>query len=156
MTTITKPFVVLLAAVALTAIGCGGPKYPEVSGIVTVGGQPTAKVRVVFNPLSVGDNHSPGPFSVGETDADGRFTMRTRHGDPGAVAGPHIVGFHYADISEQDYNLLETNPRNERRRKRLEEVKQLLADRPVIREDPSHKFEVPSEGTTSADFEIGK
>ena len=156
MTINTKPFVVLLAVATLTAIGCGSSKYPEVSGIVTVGGEPTSKVRVVFIPQSVGDNHSPGPFSFGETDADGRFTMRTRRGDLGAVVGPHKVGFHYADISEQDYMLLGTKPRKERRRKRLQEIKQLLASRPEIREDPSQDFEVTKEGTTSANFEIGE
>ena len=156
MTIITKLFVVLLAVVSLTVTGCGDSKYPEVSGIVTVGGQPTPKVRVVFIPQSVGDNHTPGPFSIGETDEDGRFTMRTRRGEPGAVVGPHRVGFLYADISEQDYMLLGTNPKNERRRKRLKEVKQILASRPKIRDDSAKDFEVTSEGTTSANFEIGE
>ena len=156
MTLNTKLFVVLLPVLSLTAIGCGSSKYPEVSGIVTVGGQPTPKVRVIFIPQSVGDNHSPGPFSFGETGADGRFTMRTRRGEPGAVVGPHRVGFHYADLTEQDYMLLGTRPKKEKRRKRLEEVKQLLASRPEIREDASQDFVVASEGTTSANFEIGE
>ena len=152
-----KLFVGLIAVVSLTAIGCGSSsKYPEVSGIVTVGGEPTPKVRVMFIPQSVGDNHTPGPFSSGETDADGRFTMRTRRDEPGAVVGPHKVGFHYADLSQQDYMLVGTNPKNERRKKRLKEVEQILASRPKIRKDPSQKFDVPSGGTTNANFEIGE
>ena len=152
----TKLFVVLLTVASLTMIGCGSSKYPEVSGIVTVGGQPTEKIRVVFIPQSVGDNHSPGPFSFGETDAEGRFTMRTRNNEPGAVVGPHKVGFHYADISEQDYMLVGTNPKNERRKKRLEEIKQKLASRPKFSTSTSFSFEVPTEGTTSANFELEK
>ena len=157
MTKNKRLFVVLIAVVSSTAIGCGGDaKYPEVSGIVTVGGEPTPKVRVMFIPQSVGDNHTPGPFSFGETDADGRFTMRTRRDEPGAVVGPHRVGFHYADLSQQDYMLLGTKPKNERRKKRLKEVEQILTSRPKIRKDPSQKFDVPSEGTTNANFEIGE
>lgn len=77
----------LLLAAGLTAAGCsGGPTFAEVSGSVKVGGKPMENVQVEFWP------EVSGPRSIGVTDRDGRFTLRSQDGKrAGAVAGPHKV-----------------------------------------------------------------
>ena len=152
--------VVLLATTCLAAIGCDGGKYSAVSGIVTVDGQPIANVRVVFAPEAVGDNHSPGPWSKGVSDESGRFTLRTRHGDPGAVVGPHKVGFEWNDIDFDELSTLRQEVKSSKNpeavKTKIAELKQKIKSRPKINETVSLDFEVPQGGTTSADFEIAK
>ena len=48
------------------------------------------------------------------------------------------------------------DPDAERIKQQIEELKQKIASRPQINEVDSQPFEVSREGTTSADFEIGK
>ena len=75
-----------LAAIALA--GCsrpgGAPTLPA-SGTVTYKGAPVADVQVVFQP-------KVGRPAMGDTDADGRFTLTTFQPDDGAVPGVHKVG----------------------------------------------------------------
>lgn len=72
---------VLVAALA----GCSdsGLKLAEVSGVVTVDGQPMDYVGVVFHP-------SIGPIATGNTDAEGRFKLTTAN-ESGALVGQHTV-----------------------------------------------------------------
>jgi hypothetical protein len=76
--------VLLLAGLAA---GCsGGPKFAEVTGTLKVGDRPLANVQVEFWP------EVTGPRSIGVTDKDGRFTLRSDDGKhAGAVVGPHKV-----------------------------------------------------------------
>jgi prepilin-type N-terminal cleavage/methylation domain-containing protein/prepilin-type processing-associated H-X9-DG protein len=77
----------LLLAAGLAAAGCsGGPKFVEVTGTLKAGNQPLENVQVEFWP------EVPGPRSIGVTDKDGRFTLRSDDGKhAGAVVGPHKV-----------------------------------------------------------------
>jgi hypothetical protein len=78
---------VLALAAGLVSAGCsGGPTFAEVIGTVKVGGKPMENVQVEFWP------EVTGPRSIGVTDRDGRFTLRTQDGkQAGAVIGPHKV-----------------------------------------------------------------
>jgi hypothetical protein len=78
---------VLLLAAGLAISGCsGGPEFAEVSGVLKAGTQPLANVQVEFWP------EVSGPRSIGVTDKDGRFTLRTDDGKrAGAVVGAHKV-----------------------------------------------------------------
>ena len=94
----TKLFIGLQTVVSLTAMGCGGEKYPAVSGKVTAAGAPVPSIRVTFAPQAARDNHRPEPFSTGTTDQSGVYTLTTRYGDSGAVVGPHQISFEWAKM----------------------------------------------------------
>jgi hypothetical protein len=80
----------LFLGLVLAVCGCGGgPRIVPVSGQVKLDGQPLPGALVTFRPDS--KEIYPGPPSSGETDADGRFTLRTADGHDGAVVGPHKV-----------------------------------------------------------------
>ncbi len=81
-----RPTVVLLLLLIAVA-GCGksGPEIAPVHGRVTLDGQPLAKADVQFQP---DDSRRP---SVGSTDADGRYSLMYKRGQPGAIVGQHTV-----------------------------------------------------------------
>jgi hypothetical protein len=85
---------VLAAAVALAACGCGKPKLAPVRGQVKLDGKPLANVMVTFQPISKKKGDNPGPGSAGVTDDQGRYTLKISSqqmdGD-GAVVGEHQV-----------------------------------------------------------------
>ena len=88
----------------LISVGCKGNGFSlaPVSGIVTVDGEPVADLTIVFYPKSTDENPAPGPFSMGKTDSEGKFTLVSRDGKPGAVVGPHRVGFELpGDMDEE-------------------------------------------------------
>lgn len=75
-------------------VGCGSGVKPEVipplhpvTGKVTLDGQPVEKVAVTFVPAE----NNTGNGASGSTDAEGRFTLTYRTGDPGIPAGDYIV-----------------------------------------------------------------
>jgi hypothetical protein len=79
-------YLIFLLSVFLSA-GCGqeGPELAEVSGRVTLDGQPLELVDVVFQP-------SDGtPPSTGRTDADGCYQLLYKRGMMGARTGEHTV-----------------------------------------------------------------
>ena len=164
MKNIAKLFVVLLGVTSFTSMGCGGGKYPAVSGKVTANGEPVANVRVVFTPSASGDNHTPGPWSKGVSDENGIFSLKTRYGELGAVAGPHKVGFEWADIDFDSLSglkrqLAEAKGDDARRadvKKMIGELKQKMKSRPKIDFLKVVAIDIPKEGTDSANFEIGK
>ena len=139
--------------------GCGS-EYPDVSGKVTYEGQPLAGIRLVFNP--VGDTGAPGPFSAGVTDEAGAFSLETRDGKSGAVAGLHKVGFDWSDIRSYTMRDLTTSLREAgddpnktaKIKARIAEVKQTLASRPTLNANLQTSFTVPKNGTEEANFEI--
>lgn len=99
VTKVNHAFGLLLIGLLL---GCGGGDYSVVpaSGTVTMDGNPAAGVRVIFSPLAVGDNHSPGPYSIAVTDGNGGFALETRYGNSGAIVGPHRASFYYVGGDE--------------------------------------------------------
>jgi hypothetical protein len=81
----------LLAVIAITAVGCGKPEPPArmpVSGIVTIDGQPVPSAAVTFYPLFEG--FSGEVIAEGVTDGSGRYTLACPLGD-GACLGKHKV-----------------------------------------------------------------
>jgi hypothetical protein len=66
--------------------GCNrsGLNLAYVEGVVTYNGQPVDHAGVLFKPVT-------GPFAMGTTDAEGKFTLTTAN-NPGALIGEHIVG----------------------------------------------------------------
>ena len=158
----SKQYAVLLTVGFLVAVGCDGGKYPTVSGTVTANGEPVAMVRVVFMPMAVGDNHTPGPWSKGVSDETGHYTLQTRYGDPGAVVGPHKVGFLWDDIDFDEMSDLRAESKSGQGAKaqaaktRLEKIKQKMASRPKLKAYENLTFEVSKEGATNADFEVGE
>ena len=76
----------LFAIVLLLSIGCGGDdRVSDVSGTVTLDGEPIADATLTFMPQ---DGGRPG---FGITDANGAFTLTTFAEGDGAVHGAHSV-----------------------------------------------------------------
>ncbi|MGE0757576.1 MAG: carboxypeptidase-like regulatory domain-containing protein [Pirellulaceae bacterium] len=70
----------------VSLIGCGGPEnVGQVSGKVTMDGQPLADAVVQFEPLA---GNAP---SSGITDASGEYTLRYTREHLGAEVGEHRV-----------------------------------------------------------------
>ena len=66
-------------------------------------------MEVVFYPKPTEENPTPGPFSVGTTDNEGKFTLVTRNGDPGAVIGINQVGFELPGASQSALDAAKNN-----------------------------------------------
>src|ERR1700752_1592241 len=75
----------LLLIVIVAACGCNrsGLNLAYVEGVVTYNGQPVEQAGVLFKP-------DTGPFAMGTTDAEGKFTLTTAN-RPGALIGEHKV-----------------------------------------------------------------
>jgi len=69
------------------------PELVEVSGIVTLDGQPLASARVEFRPVPEPGNIGTDNLgsSYGRTNADGKFTLFYVKDVPGAVLGLHRI-----------------------------------------------------------------
>jgi hypothetical protein len=66
--------------------GCSGPdNVAEVSGTVTLDGQPLSGARVVFNPVAAGGESSA------ITDESGHYTLQYTREHRGAEIGEHVV-----------------------------------------------------------------
>lgn len=73
-----------LGIALLAGCGDGGPELATVTGQVTDGGTPVPDASVEFIPQE-------GRLSVGETDAEGRYTLHYTVEKEGAVLGAHTV-----------------------------------------------------------------
>jgi hypothetical protein len=90
-----KSILICFAIGTCMLVGCGKPKPDLVpaSGVLTIGGQPAANIRLNFVPMTT-DTAINAPSSHGVTDEQGRFTLRTVKDDlEGAVKGKHLVTF---------------------------------------------------------------
>lgn len=76
----------LLLVALVAAAGCNrsGLDLAYVEGVVTYNGQPVEHAGVLFKPVT-------GPFAMGTTDREGKFTLTTAN-NPGALIGEHTVG----------------------------------------------------------------
>jgi hypothetical protein len=80
-------FVVGLIALSASLLnGCGSRNPPTyaIAGTVTYRGKPVENAGVMFMPNS-------GRPASGQTDAQGRFTLRTYKDNDGAIVGENIV-----------------------------------------------------------------
>jgi hypothetical protein len=79
---------VLAAAISFQFAGCGqsGPELADVTGTITLDGQPLPKVGVVFRP--VGPGASP---SYGGTNKEGKYTLLYSQDKKGAMPGEYEV-----------------------------------------------------------------
>jgi hypothetical protein len=132
----------LLAALAVCAVGCGGPHNTvSVSGRVTLDGQPLPKAAVTFQPVLTQGNSNPGPGSGGFTDTDGRYTLKLIGTETrGALVGKHKVRISLVPP--------EADPADDRPKP----FKQLPAK--YSGTNTKLEFEVPAGGTESADFAL--
>lgn len=78
------------------AFGCGGgsttPELAQVSGTVLINGAPpSSPLRVVYEPQSNGSDGPGGTSSEGMTDPNGKFELKYRGAESGAVPGSHVV-----------------------------------------------------------------
>ena len=145
----------------MVSVGCekGGNIVP-VSGKATVDGEPLVGVEVVFSPRPVGGNNNPGPYSFGETDENGEYSLKTRYKEEGAVIGPHKVIMQYPEM--QPGVMDELRDAYEDAKVAGESVadiqaemaayKKRLKGKIVIPKSATQDFDVPAGGNTSADF----
>lgn len=137
----TLVLVSVAAGIGLVA-ACSRSPYTlaDVSGRVTLDGEPLAGGVVSFQPRAAG-TAAPGPGSTGRLDAEGRFRLTAIDGAPGAVVGTHLVRIYSRSP--------ESAPKGD-------------SDAPGSRErvparynyESSLSFTVEAAGTTAADFEL--
>jgi hypothetical protein len=165
-------FIALSLCAALLS-GCNGSDFDiaPVSGKVTLNGEPLSDVTVAFYPKGDANNPNPGPYSEAYTDGSGNYTLKTRYGNPGAVVATHRVVIGYDDSDDGDSD--GPNEAIEEAKAELEEakadggdaaaasarLKELIAKSKARKKIPKggkREFVVPSGGTSTADFELGK
>ncbi|MFG0266954.1 MAG: carboxypeptidase-like regulatory domain-containing protein [Rhodopirellula sp. JB055] len=78
------PFLLIGLIGVLSGCGPSGPEIAEVSGVVSMGGNPVPGASITFYPVS-------GRQSFGKSDQDGRYTLEYAQDQPGAVTGQHRV-----------------------------------------------------------------
>jgi hypothetical protein len=134
-------FLCLLSGAHL--IGCDSAQYglAPVSGIVTLDGQPVPGAQVSFQPQGSGTNTNPGPGSTGLCDDSGRYELTTIRKEPGAVPGPHAVRI-YGPRGNADTSSDADAPGR----------KEVFPSRYNFQTELT--FEVPSECTDAANFEL--
>jgi hypothetical protein len=164
-----------VACLLLPLVGCGGGGYVPVSGTVQLDGQPLADAKLIFEPIGDSAGNTAGSPSYGRTDADGRYTLRSPVADKnGAAIGKHRVRIVTATAPE--YTEAQMTKARETLRKQEEQggnpaaeitdeqVRNYLGDTVVAtfneklpaKYNSATKltFEVPSGGTTEANFEL--
>jgi len=135
-------------AVALPGSGCssGSTAYQTapITGVVTLDGQPLEGAHVTFMPApELRSTSESGPESMGDTDAQGRYTLRTVFGDTGASLGKNRVM-----ISTRKIELDPMNPD-----KSKETAKERVPGRYFTDQAPL-TFEVPKGGSQEANFSL--
>jgi hypothetical protein len=125
----------------LGVVGCGGRNIAPVSGKVTLDDKPLANATVIFQPDA--DVKIPGPGSVGKTDAQGQFSLQLMTGNTvGAVIGKHKVSITAydggGDVPSSGSDMMFQ--------------KALVPSK--YNAESTLTFEVPSSGSTGANFEL--
>jgi len=160
-----------LAIVCLITLGgCGteGFVMAPVSGRVTVDGEPVMGLRISFEPVGGESRPVPGPESIAITDSDGRYSLATTDkGWRGAVVGACRVRIwtipaaqEAALFDDRDPNYdpiaeikaIKAQMRASTKKKAPKRPTGLLPQR--FNDKTELSFNVPSEGTDKADFQI--
>jgi len=164
MRSINFVLISLLSVSLLTFSGCGSGNFAPVSGTVTSDGKPVAKLRVIFSPMPIGGDHAVAPFSMGVTDDEGKFTLKTRHGDTGAFVGAHTTSFEYTDIGEDAMGELRDQMADakeeqdseafQKAKQKMSKMIEKLKGRPVLMNRYTASISIPSGGTDSLNIEL--
>jgi hypothetical protein len=127
----------------IAVVGCGpSGKTVPISGVVTLNGKPAEEVAVTFQPVPPDGANVPGPSAFGVTGADGRYTLKLMGQDiKGATVGKNIVRFSA---------WVPTDPNVDGPPKA--KPKTNVPSR--YWSDAKIEFDVPSKGTTSANFDL--
>ncbi|MBM4001417.1 MAG: carboxypeptidase regulatory-like domain-containing protein [Planctomycetes bacterium] len=132
----------LAVAASLSLAGCGGDgdvKTVPVSGTIKKNGQPLAGALVTFVPMNTADQLAPS--SVGKTDSDGKYALRTVIDDQaGAIVGKHVVRIEMKDYEEDPSDDSE-KPHRDSIPKKYNYESEL-------------QFDVPAGGSKNADFDL--
>jgi|SRR3954468_14864926 hypothetical protein len=134
----------LVGLCCLLAGGCaGGGKMAPVSGVVTLNGKPVADVDVTFQPTVADGNNNPGPMAAGTTDSNGHYTLSVL-GEKvhGATVGKNQVRF------SPHVNVTDTSDEG------LKKAKPTASIPARYWSDSKIEFDVPRNGTSSADFQL--
>lgn len=124
----------LVSAVSLSFfVGCGKYDVAPVSGKITLDGQPLEGATVSFTPIATPGQAEAGPASYAQTDAEGKYELKLLEDDSlGAQVGKHQV-YLSAQTADGDAGAVpDLVPPHERER----------------------EFEVPDDGTESANFKL--
>ena len=159
--------ILLFAVTAAGFLGCKGKEYSlaAVSGTVTFNGKPVDKLRISFSPEPVGENYSVGHYSTGVSDSEGKFTLKTRYKESGAVVGKHKLSFEYSDINESamadlrealsDAKDSGSEEQFEKTKKMIKDLQAKLKGRPVLK-DSSTLIDVPAGGHADLKLELSE
>jgi hypothetical protein len=134
----------LLVSLGLATLFAGCEQRPyglaPVSGVVTLDGNPVPGAQVSFQPQGGSGNENPGPGSAGVCDDSGRYVLTTIRNEPGAVPGSHAVRIYGPKTSVNSGSDTDAPGK-----------KELFPPRYNFQTELT--FDVPPEGTTSANFE---
>lgn len=135
MKLVRRSSLLLIALVTASWMGCGKGRVP-VEGVVTMNGKPLAGATVT---LLGSEGSSQERTFVAETDADGRYQIKTANGSSaGAPPGEYSVFVTSVKIPS---DVMETT-----------KIPRDLV--PPRWRDGSQKLSVPAEGNTDANFVI--
>jgi len=138
----------VLVVISISFGGCsdGAKSYrtAPVGGVIKLDDKPLVAAHVTFIPMQeAGASRESGPEASGETDAAGRYVLKTVFGDSGASVGKNRVM-----ISTRKTELDPTNPdRSKETAKERVPGKYFTDQAPLI-------FDVPPGGSKAADFEL--
>ncbi|HMO83764.1 MAG TPA: hypothetical protein PKC18_02470 [Lacipirellulaceae bacterium] len=124
----------------ICAAGCTAEtEIAPVSGTVTLQGAPVPKATVRFMPVPREDDPAAvKKMAIGETDAEGKYSLTVFRGPEGALVGPHRVLITTRVVDDNEKIVVrESIPPQYNTRSTLE-------------------FDVPSGGTSQADFALTK
>lgn len=131
----------LLCLLPVLAAGCGhdsGPAVVPVTGRVTLDQRPLARATVRFQPVRQADETVARPESIGVTDEEGNFVLRSLAAAPGIEGA--VPGAHKVQVSLLDRGGARAAPR------------QLVPDR--YSRQSILTYTVPPEGAKDVKFEL--
>lgn len=95
-------YFLLLAAILFAGCDSGKFQLVPISGTITMDGQAIEGAQVVFAPMESKDIVEVGPISIGMTDAEGKYSLKTVKGRAGAVVTSHRVAVAFPEVSEAE------------------------------------------------------
>jgi hypothetical protein len=137
--------VVLGLGLALLTSCESKPKFAPLSGRVTLDGKPLAGGYVYFQPIAPeGSAFAAASGSSGKTNENGEYSLKGPNGEDGAWVGRHkvMIDAHASKVGETD----ERPPRGG--------WPQFNKVPSKYNKDSKETFEVPSEGTDKANFDL--